>query len=638
MVDAMEGNPDIPEFYDMMRTVAKLADESADVVDEGLRAITRYGNFEFWFTEQGQAAAWVMKNVVDTDPKLLNKMVLDIAGEASKAKKMAKMLVYSDNLSTEWTKKFFPTLEEQLKLGTKAGKKLPSHLRAAAKAHKQSRKVYGPMLNLFSEMYLGRTPGYAVRNAVQNFGQTIFDLGIDSVDGFKYVDDMFDWAGIERAVDAGKIAGTQAGNVAMVGMERGLGALTQYQDVAKGKKRFLDFKWWSNEAEKLGGRVIFGKVYPEFMKNAMAGPMKRQFVKMGVSPADAKHWQNLIIKYKGDVRGAAKQIAKEAEQGFRRTLAVSGFTPELQKTIDAFRLRTKIDNIIDTAGSKEEAIETLRAYGKRIMQQAEDSVIKEGTNSPAIQEGSESLGRLATAVMDGDVDKAACLAEQGWLVTFGIPPERPETGYGYIEVADKIDPGFRVRKFKEKPDESTARSFLSQGNHYWNSGMFAFRADRFLEELDKHAPEVARPFFMASPPEIPQHSPIGKTPIMLPVGKQIEEIYRKTPSISIDYAVMEHSDHCAAVPAHFSWSDVGSWDVVAELFGSELEKRQAEHLITVEAEGNFVLSDLPVALAGVKDLIVIVKNGVVLVCKRGKTQLVKDVVQTLKDTERSDLL
>lgn len=242
------------------------------------------------------------------------------------------------------------------------------------------------------------------------------------------------------------------------------------------------------------------------------------------------------------------------------------------------------------------------------------------------------------SVFAEDVRKAGRLAEQGWLVTFGIPPERPETGYGYIEVADKIDPGFRVRKFKEKPDEASARSFLSQGNHYWNSGMFAFRTDRFLEELDKHAPEVARSFLMASLPEIPQHSPIGNTPIMLPVGKQIEDIYRKTPSISIDYAVMERSGACAMVPARFSWSDVGSWDVVAELFGSELEKRQAEHLITVEAEENFVLSDIPVALAGVKDLIVIVKNGAVLVCKRGKSQLVKDVVQTLKDTERSDLL
>ena len=237
-----------------------------------------------------------------------------------------------------------------------------------------------------------------------------------------------------------------------------------------------------------------------------------------------------------------------------------------------------------------------------------------------------------------DVDKAARLAEEDWLVTFGIPPERPETGYGYIEVADNLDPGFRVRKFKEKPDEATARLFIAQGKHYWNSGMFAFRVGRFLEELNKHAPEVARPFLDASLPEIPPRSTTDDAPTLFPAGEQIEDIYRATPSISIDYAVMEHSDRCAVVPARFSWSDVGSWDVVAELFGPELEERQAEHLIPVQSEGNFVLSDLPVVLAGVKDLIVIVKNGAVLVCQKGKSQLVKDVVQTLKDTERSYLL
>jgi mannose-1-phosphate guanylyltransferase len=125
---------------------------------------------------------------------------------------------------------------------------------------------------------------------------------------------------------------------------------------------------------------------------------------------------------------------------------------------------------------------------------------------------------------------------------------------------------------------------------------------------------------------------------MFPVEASIERAYSGVPSISIDYAVMEHSDHCAVIPAHFSWSDVGSWDVVAELFGQDFENGRTEHLISVDASDNFVLSDLPVALAGVKDLIVVVKNGVVLVCRRGKSQLVKDVVQTLKDEDRTDLL
>lgn len=237
-----------------------------------------------------------------------------------------------------------------------------------------------------------------------------------------------------------------------------------------------------------------------------------------------------------------------------------------------------------------------------------------------------------------DVNKAAALAEQGWLVTFGIPPEGPETGYGYVEAGEELDPGFKVRKFKEKPDAATARSFLAQGNHYWNSGMFAFRIDRFLEELNEHAPEVARAFSDTSPSITTRQSTTAATPILLPAGEALKAVYGKSPSISIDYAVMEHSDHSAVVPAGFSWSDVGSWDVVAELFGTELEARGADSLITVDSKANFVLSDLPVALVGVQDLIVVVKNGIVMVCRKGKSQKVKDVVQNLREEDRADLL
>jgi mannose-1-phosphate guanylyltransferase len=101
---------------------------------------------------------------------------------------------------------------------------------------------------------------------------------------------------------------------------------------------------------------------------------------------------------------------------------------------------------------------------------------------------------------------------------------------------------------------------------------------------------------------------------------------------------MEHSERCAVVPASFSWSDIGSWDVVAELFGTELDARAAERLITVDTRGSFVLSDLPVALIGVEDLIVVVKNGIVLVCRRGNSQQVKDVIQKIKDNDLTDLL
>lgn len=236
-----------------------------------------------------------------------------------------------------------------------------------------------------------------------------------------------------------------------------------------------------------------------------------------------------------------------------------------------------------------------------------------------------------------DVNRAAVLAERDWLVTFGIPPKGPETGYGYVEAGDKLDTGFKVRKFKEKPDEATARSFLAQGNHYWNSGMFAFRIDRFLEELDRHAPEVACAFAEISPATSTRQSENTASPDLFSADEVLEAVYRKSPSISIDYAVMEHSTRCAVVPATFSWSDVGSWDVVAELFGADMEAREEASCLSTDSRGNFVLSDLPVALVGVQDLIVVVKNGIVMVCRKGKSQHVKDVVESLTAEDRRDL-
>ena len=236
----------------------------------------------------------------------------------------------------------------------------------------------------------------------------------------------------------------------------------------------------------------------------------------------------------------------------------------------------------------------------------------------------------------GDVGRAACLAEQDWLVTFGIPPDRPETGYGYIEADEALDPGFKVRRFKEKPDEATARSFIAQGNHYWNSGMFAFRADRYLEELQAHKPDLARLFLETPLPDVAPKE--AQAPLLIPANQAVEAAYRKCPSISIDYAVMEHSEHSAVVPAGFSWSDVGSWDVVSDLFGSEPEVGSAGSPVVVDSNNNYVLSDLPVALAGVEDLIVVVKNGAVLICRKGKSQAVKDIVELLKKDDRADLL
>ncbi len=251
-----------------------------------------------------------------------------------------------------------------------------------------------------------------------------------------------------------------------------------------------------------------------------------------------------------------------------------------------------------------------------------------------------------------NVRAADQLARQGKLVTFGIPPTRPETGYGYIETAEELPPGHRVASFREKPDEPTARSFVEAGNYFWNSGMFAFKVERYLEELTALTPEIGNIFSGIGPKGESRRA--GEIEVVME-GPEVEKIYQASPKDSIDYAVMEKSTSSAMVKASFDWNDIGSWEEMAALFdekqaegrGTNEGSRAAvgnntnggdEELIAIESEGNFVYSDQPVALCGVEDLMVVVKNGAVLIAKKGAGQQVKQVVNELKERGRKDLL
>ncbi len=237
-----------------------------------------------------------------------------------------------------------------------------------------------------------------------------------------------------------------------------------------------------------------------------------------------------------------------------------------------------------------------------------------------------------------DAAKADELARQGYLVTFGIPPAYPATGYGYIEAGEKVDPGRKVASFREKPDGETARSFLDAGNYYWNSGMFAFKATTYLQELRAHSPEIAKTFeALGSAGESRSEEGI---PLEM-VGEKVAEIYKSSPKDSIDYAVMEKSGSSAMVEAGFEWNDIGSWDEMAKLFEEgegAAEEGECESVYSVDSEGNFVYSDLPVALCGVEDLMVVVKNGAVLIAKKGSGQLVKKAVEQIKEDGRKGIL
>ena len=227
-----------------------------------------------------------------------------------------------------------------------------------------------------------------------------------------------------------------------------------------------------------------------------------------------------------------------------------------------------------------------------------------------------------------DVVKALKLAESGHFVTFGIPPSGPNTGYGYIEIGQKLPSGFNIKTFHEKPDRDTAERYLKNGGFFWNSGLFVFPTRGFLGAMGEHAPEVMRPFGSLT------LSLEEKGGLCYPrETEQLGSLYSGLPSISIDYALMEKVSRAAMVPASFNWSDVGSWDEAVRFFQTEKDQ-----VFQVQSDNNFVFSDLPVALAGVKDLIVIVRNGAVLICRKGSSQLVRDIVDELKGKDLEDLL
>jgi mannose-1-phosphate guanylyltransferase/mannose-6-phosphate isomerase len=229
-----------------------------------------------------------------------------------------------------------------------------------------------------------------------------------------------------------------------------------------------------------------------------------------------------------------------------------------------------------------------------------------------------------------DVEKASTLAGEGYLVTFGVTPTRAETGYGYIEAGAALSGGAEVARFKEKPDLAAAETMLERGGYFWNSGMFVFPLDMFWQGLSDASPGVTKPFSGLS---LALDLPRPVEAALLEVTEALKRAYGRLPSVSIDYALMEKHGRCAMVSSTFSWSDVGSWEEVARLFPGG-----GPGTFVSGAEGSFVFSDLPVALAGVEDLIVVVKNGVVLVTRKGASQQVKALVEQVRQAGRHELL
>ncbi len=216
------------------------------------------------------------------------------------------------------------------------------------------------------------------------------------------------------------------------------------------------------------------------------------------------------------------------------------------------------------------------------------------------------------------IDIAAPLAAAGWLITFGIAPTGPETGYGYIQSGEAIVPGAqRVERFVEKPDASRAATMIASGDHVWNGGIFLFRADAYLAALAQFAPEMLAACQSAI--DNAAHK-----------GNQIHPeaaTFAASPSDSIDYAVMEKSDKVAVVPVDMGWSDIGSWDALAEFNQATNDPR----ILQIDATNNVIRTDgMRIHIVGASDLIVVATGNDLLIVPRGQNQEVKKIVEALK--------
>jgi len=229
--------------------------------------------------------------------------------------------------------------------------------------------------------------------------------------------------------------------------------------------------------------------------------------------------------------------------------------------------------------------------------------------------------RFIDAVAD-----ASALAQQGHLVTFGIVPTGPETGFGYIQAGEALLQGRKAVRFVEKPSLEKAQAYLASGNFYWNSGMFCFQAGRLLEEMAQHAPDVATTVH-ACWQALKAQSNATKHMLEIPA-----QAFAQAPDISIDYAVMERSDQVAVVSSDFGWSDIGSWNAVKELVAPDASNNRAlGEAIFVDSHNTFVQSeDRLVATVGVDNLMIIDTTDALLVAHPDKAQDVKKVVAQLK--------
>jgi mannose-1-phosphate guanylyltransferase/mannose-6-phosphate isomerase len=215
------------------------------------------------------------------------------------------------------------------------------------------------------------------------------------------------------------------------------------------------------------------------------------------------------------------------------------------------------------------------------------------------------------------------IAGNNYIVTFGIKPTRPETGYGYIKAnnkteSEKIKPYYTVEKFTEKPDMQTAKQYVEEGNYYWNSGMFAFNIGTMIEEFGRHMPEIKNMLDMSL--------------------DDLRSKFNEMPNISIDYAVAERSDRIVILPLDLYWNDIGSWDSLYDVADKdEMGNVKMGDIIAIDTKDTLVISNKRlVSTIGLEDCLIVDTDDAVLIAKKGETQKVREIVNRLTEKNRKE--
>ncbi len=246
-----------------------------------------------------------------------------------------------------------------------------------------------------------------------------------------------------------------------------------------------------------------------------------------------------------------------------------------------------------------------------------------------LNRGSESMFILPSdhiiieeELFQKSIKTAIKAANEGNLVTFGIKPDYPATGYGYIEAGKETAKGVQeITNFKEKPDYKTAKSFLNAGNYFWNSGMFMWNIETILDNYRIYAPEIYNSI-----------KKIEKIWDKEGLDADISREYKAMPKVPVDIAIMERAEKRVVIPVDYHWSDVGSWRAVAELSEKdEFENTIKSRNVTIDSNGNYIHTNKLVAVIDTDNLIVIDTPDALLITRKESAERVKDIVTAIKE-------